>query len=443
MTHPIQHPTDAVRLDDPEALRDLPKLWDSLLERYPSGLAPVFLTEGVPAWLMLSVDVHQQVLQDPDTFARDVDWWRDFHNGVVPANSPLRAIYTRRRNVWNMDGSDHRYYREITVRALASISQSQVVAHIDEVVDRVIDTFCAEGRADLVARYTSIVPLLVLCRLYGMEAQEGVAVCTAQRRVWDGAEDALHVHAQLQRRMGDLAARRRLEPGQDLVSEFIAAGLDDEEIRDHLTFITAAAHEPAAHTIAHALRLLLDRKSRLVQLHSGRTVREAINTSLWHSPPMHTLVGRFATRDTELGGFRVAAGDCLVQGFGPAQQLLRRDERLDTETNRSYLIFGLGPHGCPSVGRDLALTIAETAVQRLDRRLPDMVLQDDEWQGGSSTLLSDVESLRVAFTPTDRLYEGVPWQLTASASTPETSTETRPRTLSMRLGQWLRWIWQG
>ncbi|MFD0773038.1 cytochrome P450 [Streptomonospora algeriensis] len=443
MTHPTQHPTDALRFDDPEALADPQALWDRLLERYPEGLAPVFLTEGVPAWLMLTLEVHQQVMQDPETFARDVDHWRDFHNGVIPATSPLRAIYTKRRNVWNVDGPDHKYYRDIVVRALSSISQNQVMTHIDEVVDRVVDTFCTQGRADLVTRYSSVVPLLVLCRLYGMDAQEGVAVCSAQRRVWDGAEDALHVHTQLQRRMTALAERRRASPGSDLVSELVKAGLDDEEIRDHLTFITAAAHEPTAHAVAHALWLLLGRKNELVQLNSGRTVREAVNTSLWHAPPMHTLIGRFATRDVEVGGYRVAAGDCLVMGFGPAQQLLRRDERLDTETNRSYMIFGLGPHSCPSAGRDLGLTIAEKAVQRLDRRLPDMVLVDEQWQGVTAGRLSGVESLRVAFTPTDRIYEGAPWQLSASQSTPETSTETQPRTLSTRLGQWLRWIWQG
>ncbi|MUL42604.1 cytochrome P450 [Streptomonospora sp. PA3] len=441
MTHPIQHPTDALRLDDPKALADPQATWDRLLERYPEGLAPVFLSKGVPAWLMLTPDVHQQVLQDPGTFARDVDHWRDLHNGVVPENSPLRAIYTKRRNVWNADGAEHKRYREIVVRALSNISQNEIMAHIDEVVDRVVDTFCTEGRTDLVTRYAGVVPLLVLCRLYGMDAREGVAVCSAQRQVWDGTDDALHVHAQLQRRMTALVERRRAAPGRDLVSELIAAGLDDEEIRDHLTFITAAAHEPTAHTIAHALWLLLGRKNELVQLNSGRTVREAVNTSLWHAPPMHTLIGRFATRDAEVGGRRVAAGDCLVMGFGPAQQLLRRDERLDTETNRAYMIFGLGPHACPRAGRDLGLALAEKAVQRIDRRLPDMVLVDEQWQGVSAGRLSGVESLRVAFTPADRIYEGAPWQLSASQSTPETSTETRPRTPFTRRGRWLRWIW--
>ncbi|TQN28357.1 cytochrome P450 [Haloactinospora alba] len=441
MPHPSQHPSDALRLDDPEAFADPQALWDRLLERYPGGLAPVFLSEGVPAWLMLTLEVHQRVLQDPETFARDVDHWRDFHNGVIPETSPLRSIYTKRRNVWNVDGPDHRHYRDIVVRALSNISQTRITTHIDEVIDRVIDTFCTEGRADLVTRYASVVPLLVLCRLYGMDANEGVAVCSAQRRVWDGAEDALHAHAQLQRRMTALAEPRRASPGADLVSELVAAGLDDEEIRDHLTFITAAAHEPTAHTIAHALWLLLGRKGERVQLHSGRTVHEAVNASVWHSPPMHTLIGRFATRDVEVGGYTVAAGDCLVMGFGPAQQLLRRDERLDTETNRSYMVFGLGPHSCPSTGRDLGLALAEKAVQLLDRRLPDMVLVDEQWQGVAEGRLSGVESLRVEFTPTDRIYEGAPWQLSASQSTPKTPTETRPRTPSMRLGQWLRWFW--
>lgn len=437
------HPPDAVRLDDPAVLADPPALWDDLLERYPEGLAPVYLSEGVPAWLMLTVEVHQQVLQSPDTFARDVVHWRDFNNGTVPAASPVRAIYTRRRNLWNRDGAEHRHYRDIVVRALAGISQERVLGHVEEVVDRVIDTFCTEGRADLVTRYSGIVPLLVLCRLYGMDAQEGVAVCAYQRRVWDGAGDALHAHAQLQRRMTDLITRRRAEPGPDLASALIAEGLDDEEVRDHLTFITAAAHEPAAHTVAHALRLLLDRKSRLVQLHSGRTVGEAVNTSLWHSPPINTLIGRFAVHDTEVGGFAIAAGDCLVQGFGPAQQELRRNPQLDTDSNRSYLVFGLGPHGCPTSGRDLALTIAETAVQRIDLRMPDMVLADETRPTGASALLSGVESLRVAFSPTDRRHEGAPWELSASPSTPEKPTGQRSPARSTPRGRWLKWIWPG
>ncbi|QBI54994.1 cytochrome P450 family protein [Streptomonospora litoralis] len=441
MTQPRQFPAAPLRLDDPHAFSDPASLWDRLLAEYPRGLAPVYLEEGVSGWLMLTPEVHRTVLNTPDVFAGEVRHWRDFNNGRIPATSPLRAIYTPRRNIWSVDGPEHERYRRALVASLTTMSERYVVGEIGAVADRIVDSFCADGAVDLVARYSGILPLLVLCRLFGMEEDEGLAVCTAMQRVWNYDEDAAHAHAQVQRYMDDLIARRRERAGQDLVSALIGHGLDDEEVRDNLTFLIAAAHEPVAQAIAQTIRLLLVRRNRYLQINSVRTIRETINASLWEAPPLHTLIGRFTTREVELGGFRLAAGDCLVLGFGPAQHAMRRDPRLDLETNRSYLIFGLGEHGCPERGRDLALTMAEKAVQRLDQRLPDMALADDTADDAPAAVIAGVHSLRVRYTPADPLQQGALWK-PQSASTPTTSTATPPHGRSTLLGRLFGWIWR-
>jgi hypothetical protein len=108
------------------------------------------------------------------------------------------------------------------------------------------------------------------------------------------------------------------------------------------------------------------------------TVPEAVEQSLWDEPPFSTVLGYFAKQDTELGGQRIRKGDGLLLGIAPGNvdPRVRPDLSAHMQGNRSHLAFGGGPHECP--GQDIGRAIADTGVDALLMRLPDVELDCDE-----------------------------------------------------------------
>jgi hypothetical protein len=108
------------------------------------------------------------------------------------------------------------------------------------------------------------------------------------------------------------------------------------------------------------------------------TVPEAVEQSLWNEPPFSTVFAYFAKQDTELGGRRIRQGDGLLFGIAPGNvdPRVRPDLSANMQGNRSHLAFGGGPHECP--GQEIGRAIADTGVDALLMRLPDIRLDIDE-----------------------------------------------------------------
>ncbi|MBB5998738.1 cytochrome P450 [Streptomonospora salina] len=445
MPLPPDPPPPLLRLDDPAL--DLPTALDTLPEEhFQRGLIPVELEKGVPAWLMITLDCLQRVLKDEQRYARDPRAWHDLWNGTIPATSPLQALYPPRKNALSVDGTEHTRLREAVTGALEDVALSRVPHQVSETADVVIDGFCTRGEADVVSEYASVLPLLVLCRLFGMDQSAGLRVGMAMQRLWDGQADAGHAHHQLQDLLIGHAAHRRAHPGRDITTGMITRGLDDEEIRDQLALIMAAAHDPIAHTVTNTLADLLQ-TSRLHMVGSTWLISETLNHGIWHHPPLETLVGRFPTVDgLELGGYRLRRGDCLVMGFGAAQRHQLRTTP-PGPSNRAYPVFGMGPHGCPRLGRDIALSTAQTGVERLQQRLPDLRLSQEPAQRRASTVIAGRRALPVTFTPARPLtapaatHQENPWNPSPAPRRASASNSTTPpptRSVFAKLARWLR-----
>lgn len=439
-------PPPLLRLDDPDL--DLPTFVDGLdEEHFRRGLVPVEMEKGVSGWLMISMSVLHEVLKDERRFARDPRAWRDFWDGTIPDASPLKALYPPRRNALSVDGAEHMRLRSALTGALEEVTLSRVSREVTETADTIIDWFCTRGEADLVAEYASVLPLLVLCRLFGMDQRTGIRVGMAMQRLWDGQSDAGHAHRELRDILNDHSVRCRRAPGHDITSGMAQRGLDDEEICDQLMLIMAAAHDPIAYAIANTLSGLLG-SARLQMVGSTWLISETLNHGLWHHPPLETLVGRFPTEEgTTVGGYQLRRGDCLVMGFGAAQRHLLRTTEMPA-SNRSYAVFGMGPHGCPQLARNIALSTAQTGVERLQRRLPDLRLRQVEVERRASTVIAGQSALPVEFTPVRPLsppdpaqeeqWSPSPKQPSASDS-PSTTPKRTPGAFE-RLAKWLRLI---
>ncbi|NRQ31151.1 cytochrome P450 [Nonomuraea sp. NN258] len=156
----------------------------------------------------------------------------------------------------------------------------------------------------------------------------------------------------------ELARRRRGGAGTDLVSRLVnqvpidGEPLSDRDFDNYFLLLVVAGNETTRHAISHTMLALVQ--------HPGEAERLAAEPSLlpravdeflrWATPVYHFR--RTATRDTELGGRRIKAGDKVVMWYASGN----RDERVFPDPYRfdvrraeagEHLTFGKGgPHHC-------------------------------------------------------------------------------------------------
>ena len=230
---------------------------------------------------------------------------------------------------------------------------------------------------------------------------------TPERRRAYAASAALH------RLAGDILAKCRADPSTDapLVQALIAAtdpvtgnGLSDSEIADELIVFLFAGHDTTATTLTYAMwelgrhpdiqervaaevaelpdrELEPDDVSRLS--YTVQVLREALRLC----PPGPTGT-RMATRDVEVGGYRVPAGTLLIFGRLAVQRdptlwdrpLVFDPDRFTPENMKNrdrwqYIPFGGGPRAC--IGDHFAMLEATLGLATFIRRAEVRSLHDD------------------------------------------------------------------
>jgi cytochrome P450 len=100
----------------------------------------------------------------------------------------------------------------------------------------------------------------------------------------------------------------------------------------------------------------------------------------WQTPVLH--MRRTATRDTELGGQKISAGDKVLMYFGAANRDPARFERADqlnlARSENDHLAFGAGAHAC--LGQHIARIEIDAMLREVLTRMDDFQLTaPPEW----------------------------------------------------------------
>lgn len=368
---------DAVPLGGPRFPTEPARLYREM-RRDHGAVVPVLLDGDIPAWLVLGYRELHQVTGDPVLFSRDSALWNQWEN--IPADWPLLPMIGRKQpSILYTVGERHRQRAAMVSNALEAVDPFELKGHAERFADELIDALCSAGEADLVAQYAVLLPVRVLARLYGFPDEDGPGLVTALNDMIDGRERALAGQAHLAGSMGQLLADRKKEPANDVVSRMLAddSGFSDEEIAQDLMVMLAAGHQPTADWIGNSLRLMLTDDRFAASLFGGRnSVAEAMNEVLWEDTPTQNVAGRWAARDTHLGGRRVRAGDLLLLGLQGANSdpQVRTDGSALTGGNNAHFSFGHGEHRCPFPAQEIAEVIARTGIEVVLDRLPDIDL---------------------------------------------------------------------
>lgn len=334
---------------------------------------PVALVEGI-------FGEHYLVTRYEDVLAV----LRDFERFSSRANAKgIGLVFGR--TILEMDGTEHIRHRRLITPVLTprALTNGALPDAIRATAHDLIDRFVHRAAADLVREFTFVFPIQVFARQF-LELPEEDAEMFHR---W--ALDLISISGDPPRAFAASAAivdylkpileRRRVEPGEDLISLLATARvegeqLSDEEILSFCRLLVPAGAETTYRLLGSALFALVSDAACYEEVCANRSLVPNLveETLRWEAPVQY--VSRETTTDTVLGGTRIPAGKFVSVALGSAN----RDERKFPDPDRfdlhrdteGHLAFGFGRHYC--AGSHLARLEARIALEALLDRLPDL-----------------------------------------------------------------------
>lgn len=205
-----------------------------------------------------------------------------------------------------------------------------------------------------------------------------------------------------------LVEDKRAHPGQDMLSEIVAASEDADRLSPveavSMAFLLlVAGHETTVNLIGNGMLALLRHPDRLAELRADADLAPAaVEEFLRFDGPINLATFRHTVEPVTIAGTEIPAGEIVLISLtsanrDPAQY--DRPDELDLHRRdvgaAGNLAFGYGIHHC--LGASLARLEGEIAFRTLLRRFPDMSLAAEpaELSWRVSTLIRGVVELPV------------------------------------------------
>ena len=281
----------------------------------------------------------------------------------------------------------HTRLRGLVMRAFTSRRIKTLEPDITELTHQLIDQF-PEGEFDLLPAFATHIPVVIICRLLGVpesmadqllkwsNAMVSMYMASRTHETELAAAQASTEFAEFIRAYAD---EKRATPGDDLLTELIAAEEDGEKLSTDELITTCilllnAGHEATVHTFGNAIKCLLEHAtdhSFLTEDKIDATVEELIR----FDPPLHMFT-RYAYEDIEVAGQTFKRSDQIALLLGAANRdptVWENPETFDpSRPIKTNTAFGAGLHFC--VGAPLARLELKIALPILFDRCPNLAL---------------------------------------------------------------------
>ena len=330
--------------------------------------APVAWVPVLDGWLVTRRDLALEVMRDDGAFTVE-----------DPRFTTARIIGP---SMLSVDGSEHGRHRRPFARPfrLAAVRE-RFSAAVAEETDRLVDGFADAGEVELRRAFAGPLAALTTTLALGLDETDVDevlgwydAIVGAVTELPAGREAPASGAAGFAAL--DAAVRAVLDrrDGASLVAAAAGAagGLRRDEVVSNAAVLQFGGIETTEGMIANAvLHLLGDPAQRAEVAADRRLLPAAVEESLRLEPAAATI-DRYATRDVDLGGVRIAAGDLVTVSIAAANRdpaVFAAPDRFDVRRPDAgrHLAFAGGPHVC--IGMHLARLEAHTALGRLLDRL--------------------------------------------------------------------------
>jgi len=311
------------------------------------------------------------ILSNPETFSSEV-----YKNSMGLVMGPT---------ILGMDGREHHTQRGLVASAFRRKAlEDWTTSLIEPTVHELIDRFAGRGQADLVREFTFQFPVRIIAKMLGIPSDDYGRFARLSIELISIAvnpEKGLAASAALRDYFSEIVEERRKDPQGDLISTLATVEIDgerlpDEHIYGFLRLLLPAGAETTYRLLGNLLFGVMT-TGQIDELREDRALMpNAIEESLrWEAPVQ--LVARGPTRDVEIAGFPIPAGENLTLSLGSANRdetVFEDPDRYDLhrKTAHDHLAFAEGPHRC--LGEHLARAETTAAINALLDRLEGLQL---------------------------------------------------------------------
>jgi len=341
--------------------------------RHPRVAVPQFDTE-IEFWAVVSHPEIQHANRDWETFSA-----REGHS-IVPAPAERRG-----KMLITMDPPDHNRMRRLISAGFTARMIAGLENRIRERTTKILDAAAQLHDIDFVSDIAFQLPMHVIADIVGIPEDDRPEVfhyADVVMRALDPTE-GISMDERRQAEMSlfafahQLTAAKRAEPADDVWTILARGELEDLELDLFFLVLSLAGSETTRNGLAQGLMALLAHPDQMAALRANPELLPTATEELlrWSSPVI--CFGRTVTRDVELGGQQLRAGE-RIGIFYPSGN---RDDTVfgnpfQFDIRRSpnpHLSFGGGgPHFC--LGASLARTQIRVMIGEIARRFPSVAI---------------------------------------------------------------------
>jgi cytochrome P450 len=316
------------------------------------------------------------------------------HHELFSSASEMNLGNVRPLIPLNIDPPNHSKYRKLLDPLFAPKRMDEQEEDITRRVNHYMDAFVDKGECNFSEEFAELFPSSVFLGLMGLPEDELRMFLRLRdgilhpEKIDPGAPEDMDKRMAVMAKTGQeiydyfgaLVDLRRKQPADDIITRFLAADVDGEQLtRDEILDICFLFLIAGLDTVSDSLTcfyafLATHPEHRQQIVDDPTLIPAAVEELLRWESPVPGGVPRVATQDTELpSGQQVTQGTAVVVNYGaanvdPTTFADAFDVRFDRDVN-PHIAFGGGVHRC--LGSHLARRELRVTLREWHRRIPE------------------------------------------------------------------------
>lgn len=320
-------------------------------ERPDIFYAPGAHMTGAGAWVPKRADLVRQVMSDPGAFS---SYKQAGFSMMLGEDWPLIPSES--------DPPEHAEFRRLLLPLFTPKKMAELEGQIEQAARVLVHKLADRGHCDLVAEYSSQLPPMVFLGLMGLSVDGMGEFMPWVSELLHTREPATRLRAgqNIKQFLVDQIADRRRAPRDDFISYCAHARFKDRLLEEwEIISVVYQLYLGGLDTVAMSLgwyfKHLAENAANQQRLRDDPSLLPDALEELLRAYPIVTT-SRVATRDVEVGGAAIKAGDYVMCSTPlvsrDASEYDRPDEVDFDRQNLIHMTFAYGPHRC--VGSHLA-----------------------------------------------------------------------------------------